>query len=167
MLDKVGEQPMRKRSKYRPKRNLLNPVGFVLEGLTPVRAHASFMVDLKIKNHGAMAALMQGRAAKTDIDTLISMINITEALYRMGFGEDYGDIVANALTALRDVGARGADTGKFILKASEIKALNEAMELHDAQMDVITLNDMDRAIALVTKEFERGKMTPIVAREGS
>ena len=153
---------MRKRSKYRPKRNLLNPVGFVLESLTPVRTQNSFMLDLKLKNHGAMAMLMQGKATRHDIDTLISMVNIVEALFRLGFGQDYGDVVAAGLEALRAVGRRGADTGKFILKANEIRALNDVMELHDAQMDVIVLKDMERAIELVNKEYQLRRMTPIV-----
>ena len=153
---------MRKRSKYRPKRNLLNPVGFVLEGLTPVRMHSSFMTDLKIKNHGAMATLMRGEATRFDIDALINMVNIMEALFRLGFGEDYGDLVKNALDSLRNVARRGAETNRFILRSEEIKALNDALELHDAQMDVIVLKDMERAIELVQKEYLARRMTPIL-----
>lgn len=155
---------MRKKSKYKPRPVLLNPVGFVLEGFTPVRSHESFMVTLNIRNHGAMTSLMQGKADRGDIDALIQMVNITEALYRMGVGEDYGDIVAAALDALRAVGRRGAESGRFILRAEEIKALNEAMELHDAQLDVITLKDMEKAVDLVRKEAASGKMTPIVEK---
>lgn len=153
---------MRKRSKYRPKRNLVNPVGFVLEGLTPVRAQRSFMVDLKIKNHGAMTALMQGSATRSDIDVLINLVNIVEALYRLGFGTDYGSIVKDSMAALREVARRGVSSNKFILRASEIKALNDVMELHDAQLEVIVLKDMDRAVDMVRKEYERGKMTRIL-----
>ena len=77
-------------------------------------------------------------------------------------GQDYGDVVAAGLEALRTVGRRGADTGKFIMNASEIRALNDVMELHDAQMDVIVLKDMERAIELVNKEYQLRRMTPIV-----
>lgn len=153
---------MRKRSKYRPKPVLLNPVGFVLESLTPVAKHDNFLLDLKIKNHGAMTALMRGAATRHDIDLLIQMVNIVEALYRLGFGKEYGSVVATGLEALRAVGRRGAESGKFILKAEEIKALNEVMELHDAQMDVIVLKDMERAVELVHKEYAKGAMTPII-----
>jgi len=155
---------MRKRSKYRPKHVLLNPMGFVLENLSPVRSHTSFMVDLKIKNHAAMDSLTKGSATRHDIDTLIAMGNMTEAFARMGFGKDYGDVVKEGLLALRAVGARGATSGRFILKAAEMTALNEFMELHDAQMEVVTLKDMDAAIALVREEFRLKKMTPIVEK---
>jgi hypothetical protein len=38
------------------------------------------------------------------------------------------------------------------------------MELHDAQMEVVTLRDMDEAIALVSEEFRLKKMTPILEK---
>jgi hypothetical protein len=92
------------------------------------------------------------------------MGNITEAFARMGFGADYSDVVKQGLLALRAVGARGAESGRFVLKASEMTALNEFMELHDAQMEVVVLKDMDAAIALVREEFRLKKMTPILEK---
>lgn len=156
---------MRKRSSYRPKRVLLNPVGYVLESLSPVTSHASFMLDLKIKNHGSMDALTKGVAKSADIDSLISMVNMTEAFARLGFGQEYSEVVRDGLQALRDVGKRGAMTGSFVLKAHEMNALNAAMELHDAQMEVVTLGDMDKAIALVQEEYRLKKMTPILEKK--
>ena len=155
---------MRKRSKYRPKHVLLNPMGFVMENLSPVRSHTAFMLDLKIKNHAALEALTKGNATRADIDTLVAMGNITEAFARLGFGKDYSDVVNLGLQALRSVGARGAQAGRFILKAAEMSALNEFMELHDAQMEVVTLKDMDAAIALVKEEHRLKKMSPITEK---
>jgi uncharacterized small protein (DUF1192 family) len=43
-----------------------------------------------------------------------------------------------------------------------MNALNLVMELHDAQMDLITVKEMDKAIALVKEEFHQRKMRPIV-----
>ena len=155
---------MRKRSKYRPKPVLLNPMGFVLESISPVASHTAFMLDLKIKNHGAMETLTKGMAKYADIDMLIAMVNMTEAFARLGFGKDYSDVVRDGLQALRDVGKRGAVSGSFVLKAHEMNALNTVMELHDAQMDVVTLKDMDKAIALVREEYRLRKMTPILEK---
>lgn len=155
---------MRKKSKYKPRPVLLNPMGFVLENLSPVRSHTAFMLDLKIKNHAALEALTKGKATRADIDTLVAMGNVTEAFARMGFGKDYSDVVKQGLQSLRSVGARGAASNRFILKAAEMSALNEFMELHDAQMEVVTLKDMDAAIALVREEFRLKKMTPIVEK---
>lgn len=149
---------MKKRSKYRPKGKLINPVAYVLESLRPVRHHDSYLMDLKIKNHGSMEALTKGNAGRTEIDLLINMGNTVEALYRLGFGEDYGDVVDQGLDALHEVGRRGVQTGRFILKAHEMSHLNLLMELHDAQMEVITVKDMERASDLISKEFDQRKM---------
>lgn len=149
---------MKKRSKYRPKGVLINPVAYVLESMKPVKYHDGFLIDLKIKNHGAMEALTKGRAQRSDMDLLINMGNTVEALYRLGFGEDYGDVIKQGLDALHDVGQRGVQTGRFILKAHEMSHLNLLMELHDAQMEVITVKDMERASDLVKKEFDQRKM---------
>ena len=136
-----------------------------MENMSPVRSHTSFMLDLKIKNHGAMEALTKGKAKHFEVDTLISMVNITEAFARLGFGKDYSDVVRDGLQALRDVGRRGAVSGSFVLKAQEMNAMNSVMELHDAQMDVVTLKDMDKALALVREEYRLKKMTHILEKK--
>ena len=156
---------MRKRSKYRPKPVLQDPLGYVLEGITPVSQHDSYLVDLKIRNHGAMTALTRGLATRQDIDVLIPAVNIVEALYRMGFGRDYFPEVRAGLDALFEVGVRGAESGRFVLKASEMDALNVVMELHDAQLEVITVKDMDKAIALVIDDFKQKRMRAIKPKE--
>lgn len=135
-----------------------------MENMSPVRSHTSFMLDLKIKNHGAMDLLTKAKAKHSDIDTLIAAVNMTEAFARLGFGKDYSDVVRDGLQALRDVGGRGAVSGSFILKAHEMNAMNAAMELHDAQLEVVTLKDMDAAIALVREEYRLKKMTPILEK---
>ena len=154
---------MKKRSKYRPKGVLVNPLLYVLESFRPVRAHDSYLVDLKIRNHGAMSNLTKGLADRSDVDTLINMVNVVEALYRLGFGREYGDVVKDGLDALHDLGSRGVQTGRFILKAQEMSHLNLIMDLHDAQMDLITIKDMEKAIDLVNKEFNQRKMRSMTA----
>lgn len=156
---------MRKRSKYRPKPVLLNPVGYVIEGLEPVRSHTSHATRLKIMNHLALSNLTQGKAVRHDIDVLINMVNIVEALYRLGFGEEYAQEVKEGLDALHAVAVRGKDNNKFILKAGEMNALNVICELHDAQLEVITVKDLDKAIALVENERRNKRMRAVVQKE--
>lgn len=155
---------MRKRSKYRPRQILVNPLGYVLESMTPVAKHDQYLVELKIKNHMAMSTLTKGLATRDDIDTLIATANITEALYRLGFGKEYAEVVREGLDSLRAVGKRGVESGKFILKPAEMNALNLMMELHDAQMDLITIKDMEKALNIVREEFRQRKMRPIVEK---
>lgn len=156
---------MRKRSKYRPKGLIMNPIAYVMESMTPVAKHDTYLVDLKIRNHMAMTNLTQGRATRNDMDDLIAMGNVTEALSRLGFGKEHGDITQDGLNALHAVGKRGVESGRFILRSEEMRALNTLMELHDAQMDVITIKDMERGLKLVDEEFRQRKMRPIVEKK--
>ena len=157
---------MRKRSKYRPKPILQNPLGYVLESLTPVSQHDSYLIDLKIKNHMAMKNLTHGNATKDDMDKLIAMNNVTHALLRMGFGTEFKQYMDAGREALYAVCSRGAATKtKFLCRGPEITALNALLELHDAQMDVVTIGDMEKAIALVEHEQKTGKMIPIKVKE--
>lgn len=156
---------MRKRSKYRPKPVLTNPIAYVMESFTPVSKHGSYLVNLKIRNHAALAALTQGKATKLDIDTLMNMVNMVDALYRLGFGKEYVEQVKAGLDALYHVGVRGVKTGRFILKAPEMKALNEIMELHDAQMEVVTVHEMERALKLIREEFRAKRMRSLEGKK--
>lgn len=152
---------MRKKSSYRPKPVLVNPLGYVLESIKPVSKHDSYLVDLKIKNHGSMTSLTTGAATRDDIEMLVRMVNTAEALYQMGFGRPSGDAVDRALDALEDIAHRGSDTMRFILKAHEMNALNLIMELHDGQLDLITVKHMEQAIELI-KENVRLKKTRVI-----
>jgi len=156
---------MRKRSKYRPRGVRPDAMGYVMESITPVAAQGSVLIDLKLKNHAALATTTQGKATRPTIDVLIAALNMTEVLYEMGFGEDYGQIVRDGMQALKSLGARGAASGRFVMRSEEMAALNEAMELHDAQLEVITVRDMERALHHIHEAMKHKRATPIVAKE--
>jgi hypothetical protein len=63
--------------------------------------------------------------------------------------------------ALHAVAVRGAKTMRFILKASELVAMNLVMELHDVQLDQTTVNDLERAMDIVKEEYRLRKMRAI------
>jgi hypothetical protein len=91
------------------------------------------------------------------MDRLISALNVSEALYRLGFGTEYNAELRRGLDALYAVCTRGAPTGRFILRAEEMSALNDAMDLHDAQLDTVTVKDMETAVLMVEAELKSKK----------
>lgn len=143
------------RRKYKPKAQLVNPIEYVLETISPLRAAGSYLLDLKLQNHSAMTELLAGRATKTHMNTLIAMSNICEALQRRGFGVEYKDVTTEGRYALLSVLFRAVEKLKFVPTGPEISMLNTLMELHDAQMDVITVEDMDKALILAKREIRR------------
>lgn len=142
-------------------------MGFVTERITPITKHESYLIDLQLKNSQAMAALLQGRATKRDMDTLIAMSNIVEALQRNGFGTDYTDVAVDGREAILKIVWRAVDKLRFVPTGPEINALNLLMELHDAQMEIITVQDMEAAIALAKKLIrdKHAAMLPAVPKE--
>ena len=153
---------MRKKSKYKPKGVRVDAINWVLSGLKPF-ADVEYSTTLRIKNHAAMDTLRRGDATIADIDVLIGAFNMCEAyvMLRPELGADWREEIGAGLDALHAVGKRGVESGRFILKAEELKAMNLVMEIHDAQLDNTTVNDMEKAMDIVTKEYRAKRMRPI------
>lgn len=148
---------MRKRSKYRPRGVRLDAMEYVMTSIKPLAALQSEVSTLRIKNHGALAAVCQGQATRSDVDILIAALNIAEALAVQDVGTDYAAEIQAGQAALHDMAKRGVDMGgRFILRATELQALNLAMEVHDAQMDAITVRQLERAIDYVHRVVRSG-----------
>lgn len=147
------------RKKYRPKPVLSNPLGYVLEGMTRVADHDFPLVDLRIKNHMAMTLLLRGKAKKGDMEKLVVMCNMTEALWELGFGREYQNICTDGRSAIMSIINRAQWYGRFTPTGPEITMLNTLMELHDAQLEVITVKDMERALNMVRTKSRLGKDT--------
>lgn len=155
---------MRKRSKYRPKGVLIDPINHVLSGLKRVGS-VSHGTTLMIRNHEALESVRKGEGNKQDVNTLIDALNITEALAVLNFGQDWRVEIRAAQDALFALGSRGAQTGKFILRGPELIALNLGMEIHDAQLEACTISDLEKAIDIVAKRQAHGQVRYIVRKE--
>lgn len=150
---------MRKRSKYRPRRVLRDTLGYVLDGFAPMSEHASQLLHLRLKNHEAMVALSQGTAGTPQMGTLIAMYNVTEALHKMGVGKEFAEQVTAGREALINIVERSHKVQKYVPTGPELQALNALVELHDAQMDVVNVREMDAAIKLAQREIVSGRAT--------
>lgn len=149
------------RKAYRPKPVRIDPVGYVLTGMMPLDQVGDELVTLRVKNHAALTALTQGRATSLDFNMLISALNVTEALMLQELGAEYSPALKAGQDALRAIGQRCRTLGRFVLRAEEMKALNLAMDVHDAQLEICTVAQIERAIMTVRKTVIGGKATPI------
>lgn len=147
------------RKAYRPKGVLLDPMGYVRESLVPIAQHESYLIDLKIRNSLAMAALLRGGASKGDMDMLIAMSNIVEALCAHGFGDEHKAVAVDGREAILSIVFRAVEILRFTPTGPEIVALNTLMELHDAQMAVINIRDMERALAYAKAQMRNKNVT--------
>jgi len=135
------------RKKYRPKPIRTDTISYVLSGIRPF-ANVTYGTTLRIKNHDALDKLRKGEADKQTIDILIGTYNVAEGLVRQGIGDEYREELRAGQDALLAVARRD----RFILKPQELTALNLAMEVHDAQLDVCTVIELERALDIVQED---------------
>lgn len=153
---------MRKRSKYRPKGVRLDNMTWVQAGLKKVDAIGAG-TTLKIRNHDAMNNLRLGIAARSDIDAIINAMNMAEALCKRGSGGDWLPEIQDAQDKLLELARRGvANDFRFIVKGEELKALNLGMEVHDAQLEAVTVRELELAMDDVMENLRLKKMRHIV-----
>lgn len=154
---------MRKRSKYRPREKLTDPVAYVVRGCRPLADQVETKRNLLAKNHAAMDELVHGRGNGEHAAVVINALNITEALTRVRpeFGADWLVEVNQALDAIFVMANRGNATGRFVFTATELAAVNLAMEIHDQQLEVCSIIEMERALRDVEKVIASGRVRKI------
>lgn len=149
---------MRKKSKYKPKGVRTDNMTWVMSSIKPFK-EISAGTDLRIKNHDAMDKLRRGVADKADMDVLIGAANMCEGYMRLRdeFGKDWSTEIRAGQDALLAVARRGVDSNRFVCKAPELVAINLILEIHDAQLDQSTVQDMEKALEIVEKDQKHGK----------
>lgn len=150
------------RKKYRPREKIDDPVRYVLSGFTRVADNNGEDVALRIRNHGALMALARGQGGETDAAALLGAVDIALSLVDANIGEEYLDDLVDAYVALRDLAWRGHTTGRYIFRAPELRAIQHAMEIHDAQLDVATVRDIETAVGLCQIYARAGRVHPHV-----
>lgn len=133
---------MRKKSKYRPRDRLIDPLGWVVERMKPASSVSDWLVDLKLRNHGALTALMTGAANKGHVHDVIAAHNMCTALVARGVGSDYLWVVEASEVALRSLIQRP----RYVLTGPEITAMRDLLELHNQQIEVSLVADVEDAI---------------------
>ena len=157
---------MRKRSKYRPKAVLPDPLSYVLKGFVPITAVQDENTKLRIKNHSAIEDVRTGAATKHSLDVLINSFNMAETLAVMGIGDEYLPEIHSAQDALREMIEKGIERDcRFLFTGQQLQDVVLGMEVHDAQLDRATLGELQQALRLIVKMQAQGKVDKIKVPE--
>jgi hypothetical protein len=154
---------MRKRSSYRPRQVLANPVQWVLGGFQPMREN-EHALGLKIKNHQAMFDMTSGEANRDSVDLLIAAMNMAEALATVNpgkLGRHLAGEIRAAQDAIHSMGKRSLAKGVFRFTGPEMQAMNIGMDIHDQQLDTCNIAELDSAVQLVRKTIMAKKARAI------
>jgi len=154
---------MKKRSKYRPRKIILDPVSWVISGMKPVSSSGE-AIGLKIKNHQALLDVTQGKANRDSIDILIAAMNMAEALQIINpnLGKEYAPEIKAAQDAIYTMAKRGVEKDKFLFTGVEMQAINTGMEVHDAQLDTCTIAELESGIKYVYEAIKHRRARPIM-----
>jgi hypothetical protein len=155
---------MRKKSNYKPKGIRLDNLGWVSAGLRKVGNLPVAGVELKLKNHQALEAVLKGFATRDHIDVLIAAFNVSEALYYINpsLGKDWAQEIRDAQDAIYTMSRRGLSGGSFVFNASEMAATKLAMSVHNQQLDDCTVRQMEQAIDYVLTRVRNKQARAIV-----
>jgi len=154
----------KKRNKrYTPKYIATNPISTFFGGLSG--DHAEHLAVVNITNHGAMAAIVQGNGTKAEFDRIVGAINMGNVLCEQGIGNEFREAMLAGRDALLQVGRRSLKSGRFGFTGDELKAMNEAMLLHDTQLENIRSIDITRAADEVVRRLRHNVNTQFIKEE--
>ena len=147
----MSKQKKPRNKKYDPKKVLKDPMAFIKTGLTEVPP--DMKVNLQIKNHAAMVRLVDGVAVRDDWDLLVGASNMALIMSEMEIGMEYHDMLIAGRDALFNVGKRMVKWGKFELCGNERAEISNLLEVHDAQLSICRVIDVERAAAAVLRRI--------------
>lgn len=149
---------MRKKSKYKPKPILLNPMLYVQESMQTMDEHSGSMIlTWKLRVNASYDSLLKGEATKSDFNNLHAAINIVESLLIVCEGKDVDGSVPRATCAILEIEDRYKQ-GQKALRAQEIQAVRDLVSFHDELVGVVTVKDFEDALAFARKQIKAGKV---------
>jgi hypothetical protein len=146
---------MKKKSKYKPKPVRLDNMAWVTGGMLPVSTAKEAILNLGIKNHGALSCLVQGHGTRADAVMLRSAFITARALAMLDLGKEYKPDLDKAQVTIAELIARGDASGRYLFRGPEISIVNLGMEIHEAQMEVCTIAKLEDAVKLAKNVVSR------------
>lgn len=144
------------KKKYRPREVIPNPIAYVLSGM--IAPTEGIKNTLKVNYHWAMSSITKGTGTKDDWQEISNIINMSIILCERGFGEEYMPVLKKAADALNNARDRVKNEGKSLLfRGDEMQAVNDGLELHDAQLDITLVRDVELAVQEVEKRLRHRK----------
>ena len=146
-----------RRKAYKPKPVVQNPLNFIFGGLK--RIDPEHLTDLNVKNHAAMHAMVHGRGTRDAWDLLVGAINMANVMCELGTGAEYRAELLAGRDALLAIGRRYLMVGRFAFTDDEMRAMNLALEVHDAQLEASRVIDVERATDEVIRRVKNNSNT--------
>ena len=97
-----------------------------------------------------------GDATESNWTNLAQAINMGLLLAEKGIGDEHMNIVKDAQDAMMRARRRGLEHGRWMFDGDGIKAVEQALLLHDEQVRVATKGELVECLATLRKRIEDG-----------
>lgn len=148
----------RPRKKYRPqarRRLLSDPMGYVKYRQTLLSSLPDTCTRLQLHLYSSLSAFRTGTATFHDFDTLVNALNLADALANGGLiGSEAGPAIRSGQDALAAVATR---LPKLTLRGPELTTITAAVEFHAAQLEIVTVSELEAALDCVEYFLKTGK----------
>jgi hypothetical protein len=148
---------MRKRSSYRPKPIVGNPIGYVMEGIavTPERE----LDQLRARELSAIDAFARGAAQESDWYEICAMLDICQTMATHGVGPEAIEACERAKQHQAEDLARFASTGRMGTTGPGLQSFREVYEFSDLQRQSIPRKEYEQHLRRVINgiKFNRPK----------
>lgn len=141
----------KRNKKYKPRQVIQNPMQFICGGFKKIDDEHKQV--LNIKNSEAMLKIVNGTADKPDFDLLIGASNMALVLCEIHDHNNAHDDLIKARDALHSLGKRYLELDRFVLKGDEMQAINHMLEIHDEQLNVMRVVDVERGYAEIQRRL--------------
>ena len=135
---------MRKKSKYRPRRILINPMQFVKDGL--VVTPDEDLNKLRMRELSALESFRTGAATLGDWHALHAMMKLAEMMARSGIGEEVISVCMQAQDHLNESIARYERINKMGASGPALQCWRDLYEYHDLQRTSVTRAEYEKLI---------------------
>lgn len=149
------------RKKYRPKPVLKDTITYVLSGIKPLSEDT--LTWLKTSLHWAMQTITKGEGSPDDWQNVADSLNMGLVLCERGYGNEYIEHMLAARQAMRALRERTKQKGRMAFTGPELAAVNEAIAIHEAQLDCpdLTVVDVERAVKEVRRRIVSGEASTL------
>ena len=132
-------QSKRPRKAYRPRVVGSNNFEVARHGAMRAACYTSDMVTAQLHHHMAMLQLRSGEATAADVRALMDVLNVTQALIEVArLGTDYAELVSAAQEVIAEMVRLSKLRGKYGTTGTGLQVLAALIELHDAQLALVT-----------------------------
>ncbi len=138
---------MRKRSKYRPRPIIANPLAYVMEGFTKIVDKSEDNLRIRLRVRTSLQSIIEDKGTMQDLNALVSAANMTTALSR-SHGYDWRNEILDGVNAVEAMQLRLAKWGKVQATPTELDKIRMLVDIHDAQLDEARVMDLEKAIAI-------------------